>query len=845
MLNDELRHLDHAYVLIEALDRGEKTATTELLRDLAKLQKTSEHRLKILVSSPGTDEYSSILKSFCEIRVSPRRAELRPYIEKRIESSEQISEWCDRHEGLRFDIIDAVCDKADGMGLLAKLLMQILLDSTEQSLEGFCSMLKHLPDAMDDTYSMLWDRIQKRKGLGPALAIRIFTWVIYAKRPISMGALRHGLCAEDPSKSFPFSENDLTSTRTILPVCIGLIAEGSRGGNVGFVHHTAEQYFKKHPPQDRDVAHSTIASACMNYLLLTSRRLYSAPEFSTRVEIDDSDTQEVYDDFLGIYAGQHWGTHAETVQTKTKVAQLMQRFLSDQACVSRSASVVIAHFRWNWSQAFLQTPFNSADVRGLHLAAYYGLNYAIRAFLRVHPNEVSSDIDDFWSPLRFAVLDGKLETVDLLAEMGADVAQKDCRGNTTLIWLLALPFNEYVVEDIAIHGGWFHHGDVITLSLWEYLTGNWQDLNPPMVSRHILEHLARITPQVDAKGHLGRTALSHAAEAGIETVVAILLQRGADSSMLDDSGMNPLLWALQPSTARRKHYKHFYVHGTAKVHLGDYLILYTEDESTKSVVDSTASAAEAVCMAMIWPQHAPLLELETRDRSGRTALSLAAGQGLGIVVSQLLTLGADADTADDEELTPLAWALAPPILPMNLTFSHFLVEDRSIAHLGISVHFPCSSKTFKLHESARYDLSFKSSMIADLIVSIKNLDRHLSPTSGGLHLATPMQIQKQYILWTPREPGFMYLHDLAVFETMSGVMQALQSKAQLLGHELQDDTCFRVAVSRRVGLCYNDTAARDEARVHLGNAIHFKYGDTNESLEPEFALLRGPKIDQK
>ena len=115
MLDGELRHLDHAYVLIEALDRGEKATTTELLRELVKMQRTSGYRLKLLVSSPGTDEYSSILGSFCEIRVWPHRAELEPYIKKRIESSVQMSEWCKREEDLRFDIIDAVCGKADGM----------------------------------------------------------------------------------------------------------------------------------------------------------------------------------------------------------------------------------------------------------------------------------------------------------------------------------------------------------------------------------------------------------------------------------------------------------------------------------------------------------------------------------------------------------------------------------------------------------------------------------------------------------------------------------------------------------------------------------------------------------
>lgn len=115
ILDDELRNLDHAYVLIEALDRGEKTTTTELLCELVKMQRKSGYRLKLLVSSPGTDEYSSILESFCEIKVWPHRAELEPYIKKRIVSSVQMSEWCDREESLRLDIIDAVCDKADGM----------------------------------------------------------------------------------------------------------------------------------------------------------------------------------------------------------------------------------------------------------------------------------------------------------------------------------------------------------------------------------------------------------------------------------------------------------------------------------------------------------------------------------------------------------------------------------------------------------------------------------------------------------------------------------------------------------------------------------------------------------
>lgn len=715
--------------------------------------------------------------------------------------------------------------------------MRILLDSTEQSLKGFRSMLKHLPDAMDDTYSMLWDRILKRKGLGPALAIRIFTWVIYAKGPISMRALRQGLYAEEPPKSFPFSEDDLTPTRAILSVCIGLIAERSRDSNVGFVHNTAEQYFKRHPPQHEDVAHFVIARACMNYLLLTSRMLFSAPEYSTRIETDDPDTQEVYDDSLGIYAGLRWGAHAETVQTKREVAPLIQRFLSDQACVSRSASVIIDHLYLSWNTAFIQTPYNSADVRGLHLAAFYGLNHAIKALLLLHPNEVSNGIDGFWTPLRCAGLNGKLGTVDFLESMGADLAQKDCRGNTTLMWLLALPFNERVMENVVINNTHVQCGDTITLSLWSFLTGDWQHLDQPMIPIHILEHLARITPQVDVKGHLGRTALSRAAEARVETVVKILLQRGADSSLLDDSGMNPLLWALQPPTAQRQHFKNFSINGKADVRLGDRLILYTENESTESMVKTRAAAVEAVCIPMIRPQQTFILQLETRDRSGRTALSLAAGQGLGRVVHRLLTLDADADTADDEGFTPLAWALAPPYLAMNSTFSNCSVGDEARVHLGTLMYFSCSSKTLEHHRSQRYDLNLKAYTMIHLLLAIKDLDQHLCPMSCGPNDA-PMRVD-QHFSSTAYEPGFMYLCDLAAFDAMSCVVGTLENTARKLGHDLHNGMCFRVARIQRTGHSYTGTLARDDARIHYGDAFEFKYGEANKSLEPQFALLRG------
>ena len=83
------------------------------------------------------------------------------------------------------------CD-ADGYRfLMVKLSMKILGSLTTLTRTEFVKSLYKLPDVPTDLYKTLWVRIQEQNEATADLAKRIFAWVTYSRRKLSLLELRH------------------------------------------------------------------------------------------------------------------------------------------------------------------------------------------------------------------------------------------------------------------------------------------------------------------------------------------------------------------------------------------------------------------------------------------------------------------------------------------------------------------------------------------------------------------------------------------------------------------------------------------------------------------------------
>ncbi|KAK2792588.1 hypothetical protein FQN52_003093 [Onygenales sp. PD_12] len=169
-------------------------------------------------------------------------------------------------------------------------------------------------------------------------------------------------------------------------------------------------------------------------------------------------------------------------------------------------------------------------------------------------------------------------------------------------------------------------------------------------------------PDVNYKDVDGMTALSHATEHGLEQVITLLLQNGADVNSCDNDGRTPLSKAAETLDTDIED-----AIGLVNLLLANGATLDTRDNNGRNPLSWAAigggywedKIGEYGSYEMVRLFLDQGLDIESRDDNGRTSLSWAvqAQSNRDSIVKLLLERGADPDSRDNSGRSPLSWAL--------------------------------------------------------------------------------------------------------------------------------------------------------------------------------------------
>ena len=138
-----------------------------------------------------------------------------------------------------------------------------------------------------------------------------------------------------------------------------------------------------------------------------------------------------------------------------------------------------------------------------------------------------------------------------------------------------------------------------------------------------------------------RTPLSWAAEKGREATVKLLLNRGAIVDAEDSSGRTPLSWAVEKGQE------------ATVILLLEKANIESKDSSERTALSWAAGKGQEATALLLLNKKA---DIETKDRFGLAPLSWAAGQGQESIARLLLEKRANIETQDTFGRTPLSWA---------------------------------------------------------------------------------------------------------------------------------------------------------------------------------------------
>ena len=289
-----------------------------------------------------------------------------------------------------------------------------------------------MPANLSEAYGSTLKRILEQAPNRSDLAIRIIGWVSHAERHLKVDELRHALAVEKGSHNIDVE--DLTSTKIILQVCIGLLILDSESGTFRLIHYTAQEYFRQLHQQFAGI-HLDITETCLTYL--TYQPICQGP--CNTVEA----LRRRYESMpLLSYAAQCWGHHAVKVEQDVG-PQILQALKHDSI---RTSSFQALQYRELNHADLAAALFESlpTGLEPLHVAAYWNLSLTGKILLEEGADANGSD-KQCWTALHWASSRGSGAMVETLQEYRVDINARDFSGWTPLFWA-AIQGHEKIVR---------------------------------------------------------------------------------------------------------------------------------------------------------------------------------------------------------------------------------------------------------------------------------------------------------------------------------------------------------------------------------------------------------------
>jgi len=425
------------------------------------------------------------------------------------------------------------------------------------------------------------------------LAKQVISWITCAKRPLSTTELQHALGVEVGETELDL--DNIPLIEDIVSVCAGLITVDEESNIIRLVHYTAQEYFERTWKRWFPNAQVDITDICSTYLSFSSFKSGSCrtdAEFEDRLRLNR----------LYGYAARYWGEHAREAG---ETSQIALDFLRNDSLVEAQVQGLMT-IKQPWSYESYSQVYPK-QMRGLHVAAYFGISKATKTLLHSNSN---NDLKNSFSrtPLSYASENGHEAVAKMLVDKGkVDVNLKDNDGRTPLSYA-ARSGHEAIVKMLLDTG----KVDIDSKDNFGRTPLSYAARSGYYEVANILLNTGKV--ELDSKDNSGRTPLSHAAGSGHEAVVKVLVDTGkVNIDSKDNDGKTPLSYA-----ARTGH---------------------------KAVVKVLLDTGK--------------VDIDLKDNFGRTPLSYAAWSGHEAVIKMLLGTGkVDINSKDENGKAPLWYAAA-------------------------------------------------------------------------------------------------------------------------------------------------------------------------------------------
>ncbi|KAF8477492.1 hypothetical protein BDZ91DRAFT_844127 [Kalaharituber pfeilii] len=260
------------FLVIDAFDECNQDDRIEILKGITRLFQTCSANLKLCVMSrPEKDiERAFISSGFSTMKIDSMMVDqdISSFVRHGLRARPH--EHCTLNDEICNEIEHALLSRANGMFLWAKCQLDELFE--QPSIADIRVALQSLPSDIDATYRCSLDRILKQTPAMRTLAAWALTWVIAARRPLSLAEFAQAV-ATNPNEFVSLVEVKAKYLpQTVVDSCCGLVTVEQ--DIVRPIHYTVQEFLVREWPWDNGWnsinAHSQIAQSCLRYLISLS-----------------------------------------------------------------------------------------------------------------------------------------------------------------------------------------------------------------------------------------------------------------------------------------------------------------------------------------------------------------------------------------------------------------------------------------------------------------------------------------------------------------------------------------------------------------------------------------------
>lgn len=478
------------YIIIDAMDESVEAKRKEIMEMLTSFCGFKQQNLilKIFVASRPIPGIEVAFKNHISLCLEDQTgADIKHYV---LSETKRISNAMDIDPDLLDQVVDGLIERSRGVFLWVKL---VILELEEKASTDGCTiaeieqLLWSLPEKLEELYARILNKMAKSQYTA---AVRLFQWVAYYKRPLSLTEIQETMALDVCPEQFTSTDlkrnkviNRVHAERRLASVCGGLIEV--KNNTVQFLHQTVREFLIQLP--DSSPFHITqksgeeyIMSTCNRYMSFINRTVQATtaakhPPKWTRTELDlvigFMESLQLFDYSMFEVNYQH-ALGKVLMSTLLHNAALVVKTLSEaiqNAAKIRNCDAVVRLLRIgigeryaNRSELDVYVDFGSRnelwrimDEDGhypIHIAAQKGYTHVIAllidmgAFVDMYSTRTANG----FTALHLASMNGHEATVRLLLEKGA---QKELEGEdgSTALQLAGRNGHESVLQLLGEH----------------------------------------------------------------------------------------------------------------------------------------------------------------------------------------------------------------------------------------------------------------------------------------------------------------------------------------------------------------------------------------------------------